>query len=241
MKSLSVCPLCRGNFSKTRNLALEQLIEMSRDVKEIPRERNNSTSKIKCKYESKGCKFILVEEEVVQHETECRYRQFECEGKKFCGWKCTWKGEYNEIQNHFKTSHKQRTFMNFKTEVSLKLDFNFDVRDVHLIDFMNGKCFFWYKHKISTKEQKAYWTFQLIGREILSHNFYYEFEIFKGPTRKLKVSEVCDNDTADTEEIFKKEKCVALSFQTLRNFLNEKNELSFKFRIMYVKKLGGDN
>ena len=57
------CPVCRGQLTKARCLAVEKMLE------KLP--------KAKCRYED--CQFKRAEVEVVhQHETDCLYRLVEC-------------------------------------------------------------------------------------------------------------------------------------------------------------------
>lgn len=64
--------------------------------------------------------------------------------------------------------------------------------------------------------------------------YKYEFEVYSGDVKKFKVTDYCETDAVDAEEIFKKEKCVVMSFQTVKNFLDDKGELKFRYRIMNV-------
>ncbi|XP_074038857.1 E3 ubiquitin-protein ligase SIAH1A [Leptinotarsa decemlineata] len=222
---ITMCPCCRGPISNTRNYQLEQLIEGIKDV-----------LKLKCCYADKGCKYIISTQEKEAHELECRFRKYYCEGKKFAKWKCNWAGEYSEIYNHFKDAHNPQTFMQYSTEANMKIDLTRDFYDLQIISFFNGQNYFFYKHKIDTAKQKAYWTFQMIGLLDQALHYFYEFEIHSGPVRQYKVIELCQNDTADTEAIFNQEKCVVITFSTLKNYLNGDGELPFKFRIKSIKK-----
>lgn len=83
--------------------------------------------------------------------------------------------------------------------------------------------------------QKAYWIFQYVGPKKQAKYYEYEFEVKDGDVRKFKVNEYCEGDTADLDEIFKKEKCVTMSFNTIKNYVDSNGELHFKYRIMKVK------
>lgn len=159
-------------------------------------------------------------------------------GKTFAKWKCNWTGNFQDIHQHFKTSHKSNSLMEYRTESTTQISFTQNFLDVHVISFFNGQQFFYYKHKIDVAKQKAYWLFQLVGTKSQAKQYYYEFEISDG-IRKFKVTEICENDTVNVEEIFNKEKCVAVSFQTIKNYLDKNGELTYKFRIMTLKKAIG--
>ncbi|XP_018567279.1 E3 ubiquitin-protein ligase SIAH1-like [Anoplophora glabripennis] len=223
--SIQQCPTCRSSMTNTRCYQMEQMIE-----------ELQKSVKLNCYYSSKGCKFVLSQSEKEAHELECKFRKFSCEGKKFSNWKCEWSGQYDDIYKHFKDYHNNHTWMEFRTEANMKISFENDFSDVQIISFLNGKHFFYYKHKVDIEKEKAYWLFQFIGTKKQAENYYYEFEVHLGPVRKLKFTEICENDTVDANDLFAKEKCVVLSFLSIKSFLNRDGELPFKFRLMSIKK-----
>ncbi|XP_045477030.1 E3 ubiquitin-protein ligase SIAH1A-like isoform X2 [Harmonia axyridis] len=191
---------------------------------------------VKCKYSNRSCKYVMTEEESYIHEMECRFRDFICEGHRFGCWNCPWAGRYDQIQDHYKKDHEDSTGMLFKTEAMLKIDLKENFRSISLIDFHEGQNFFWFKCRVDKKRKMFYSTVQLIGTRKLAGKYCYEFEIFKGPVRKIKVTEICDSDAMDAERIFDNENCVAISFETLKNYLDENGVMRFRFRIMSIKK-----
>ncbi|KAJ8944820.1 hypothetical protein NQ318_013156 [Aromia moschata] len=227
--NLRECPTCRAPFSTIRNIELEQMIEQIQMC----------NIKLPCFFASKGCKFTLGLSQKESHESECRFRKFRCEGKYFAKWKCDWSGEYKDIHKHFKDFHNNHTWMEYRTEASMKVCLERDFLDIQIISFFNGQHFFYYKHKVDVNRHKVYWTFQLVGTKDQAKNFYYEFEVHQGPIRKFKVTEICENDNTNANDTFEKEKCVVMSFAAVKNFLNEEGELPIKFRIMSVKKPTG--
>lgn len=126
--------------------------------------------------------------------------------------------------------------MQYKTEATSKISFNSNFKDIQLISFFNGQAFFYYKHFVDVEKEKLYWAFQYVGLKSTAEHYFYEFEVHNGPIRKLKVSEVCHNDTTKIDDIFNSEKCVVMTFATVKNFLNDDGELPFRFRILRVKK-----
>ncbi|CAH1968862.1 unnamed protein product [Acanthoscelides obtectus] len=222
--NITKCPSCRSPLTNTRNYQLEQLIEGL-----------SGMLKIQCIYTKKGCKYTLSQSEKEPHEYECRFRSFDCEGKKWANWNCQWKGDYAEIYKHFKDDHNNHTWMQYTTAANMKVNFNNDFMDVQIISFFNGQQYFYYKHKLDVSKAKAYWAFQLIGTKSQAKHYYYEFEIHNDPVRKFKVTEMCQSDVEDVNKIFEEERCVVMSFRVLKNFLVN-DELPFKFRIMSLKK-----
>lgn len=221
---ITMCPCCRGSLTTIRNFQLEQLIDSLKSIK------------ISCVYARKGCKYILSKDEKDDHEFECKFRKFQCEGKKFANWKCEWSGDLTDMHKHFKDYHNNHTWMEYRTDATMKMCLESEFLDVQIISFFNGQNYFYYKHKVDIAKQKAFWTFQLVGLKNHARNYYYEFEVHNGPIRKFKVTEICENDTVDANKIFEKETCAVMSFGTIRSFLNAQGELPFKFRIMSIKK-----
>lgn len=121
--------------------------------------------------------------------------------------------------------------MEFKTDICLDINFNSAHRDIDVVSFFNGQSYFYYKHFVDTRKEKLYWAFQFIGLKCKADSFYYEFEVYDGPIRKFKVSELCYNDTTNIEDIFELEKCVVMSFTTAKNFINDDGQLPVRFRI----------
>ncbi|XP_008197372.2 E3 ubiquitin-protein ligase SIAH1 [Tribolium castaneum] len=217
------CPQCRGPISTTRNYQLEQIIEnMPRDLK------------CPCFFADKGCKYMLSPTEKADHEVECKNRKFLCEGRKFAKWKCEWFGNYGELEQHFKDVHRNCMEYKMQTEMNIRLDKDF--KDVQIISFFNGAQYFWYKFVVDVALQRVFWVFQFIGPKKQAKNYYYEFEISNGPIRKFKVTEVCDNDVVKAEDLFRDEKCVSLSFNSVKSYLNDNGKLPIKFRIMAMRK-----
>lgn len=224
--SLKLCPQCRKPLSNTRNYQLEQLIE-----------NMDKCLRVQCFYAPRGCKFQISPKEKDDHELECRYRNFRCEGDKFAKWNCKFSGSLEQVYDHFKKTHP--VWSDYKTDCTRNVDLTKDSYDVQMISFFNGANYFWYKHKVNTAKSKVYFVIQFVGTRKQSSSFYYEFEVHdrSQPVRKFKITEICASDTANVEELFDKEKCVAMSFETVRNFLKpQTNELAIKFRIMSLKK-----
>ncbi|KAF5293476.1 hypothetical protein FQA39_LY02961 [Lamprigera yunnana] len=218
--SNSKCILCQSPVELVTYQELEDFIAKLKEV--------NLT--VPCCYTNRGCKYELLSKEMESHKLECKHRTYLCEGYKYCGWKCKWEGGFDEILNHFKIVHN--CGMNYKFEGALKINFKKSGKSIEPIDYSDGYALFWYKSKIDVENEMIFWAIQYVGLKKHAQHYYYEFEIYDGPVRKLKVTEICDNDSVDSDTLFESEKCVALSFTTARNFLNSKGYVTFRFRIM---------
>lgn len=80
--------------------------------------------------------------------------------------------------------------------------------------------------------QKVFYAFQYVGTKSQAKYYKYEFEVSLGDVKKFKVTDYCESDSVDAETIFKEEKCVVLSFQTIKNYFDENGEIKFRYRIM---------
>ncbi|CAG9763226.1 unnamed protein product [Ceutorhynchus assimilis] len=221
---LKHCPICRQPITNRRHVAFEQLLESVRGKLET-----------ECRFSAKGCKYKVAVSDKDNHERDCRHRTFRCEGKIFADWTCDWTGEYSELENHFKTAHKSNATMQYTTKASIKVNFNHEYKDLQLISFFNGQAYFYYKHFVDKNNEKLYWTIQYVGLQSNAVHYFYEFEIANGPIRKIKVTEICYNDTKICKEIFEEEKCVVVPFKAAKSYLNENGELAFRFRITKIK------
>ncbi|XP_050514655.1 E3 ubiquitin-protein ligase siah-1-like isoform X1 [Diabrotica virgifera virgifera] len=221
---IKMCPTCREKLTTTRNYQLEQLIEGIKDV-----------LKFDCAYQHKGCKFAVNKQDKENHERECKFRKFTCEGKRFAKWSCNWSGDYSEIYQHFKRDHKDNTRLEFKTDAVMKVSLKTSFNNVYLISLFSGQSYLYCKHRVDTSNKKIYFHFQFIGLKSQAQHYYYEFEVYKG-TRKFKITEICTSDTSNIDITFAEEKCFVMSFIAVKNYLNEEGELPFKFRVMSTKK-----
>ncbi|KAK5640887.1 hypothetical protein RI129_009434 [Pyrocoelia pectoralis] len=218
------CPKCAGTLNAITYDELERVItQLNKEKVTFP-----------CVYECKGCTYKVEQAEKLVHQSECKFRTFECEGKKYCGWKCDWSGNYDQILSHFKHFHD--CSMSFKIERATKMNLDDDSLSLEPIDYYDGCALFWYKHKVDTSAQMVYWVIQYVGLQKDAAQYFYEFEIHDGPIRKIKVTEFCEGDSMDANSIFKSGQCVALSIPAVRSFLNMEDYLNFRFRVMKVKK-----
>lgn len=216
------CPLCRSTITTTRNFALEKFID---DLNLTPKTNFDNT----CKYLERGCaKYFEKESDKVAHENECLLRDFRCPLKD-CFVDCQYVGKIEEFVDHFERYHDEKVWRNTFEDTAL-IDINVNINNFTIIDFMNGRHYFLLRHRRDVKKQKAYWAIQLIGTREMAKGYDYEFEISNG-RRKLQITEICESDTTNCNEIFENEKCFSIPFKHLINYLNEIGQLKIKFQI----------
>ena len=110
---LSHCPTCRQQLLDTRNLVVEDL---ARQVK------------YPCKYRSYGCKEVLANDVITDHEDWCWYCPQSCPVPDLDSQKCSWTGNYDQIKNHLKEKHRVDCYDYGEEEVRT-------VKELHTVGF----------------------------------------------------------------------------------------------------------
>lgn len=166
---------------------------------------------------------------------EIRNNVSTCEAKKFLGSVCEWSGKPSEALQHFKEAHKDNCRLEFKGEMFLKFELQRNHKTLQAIDLHNGQELVYFKSKVDIEKKLVYFVFQILGLSPEAKNYFYEFEIEGKSVQKLKVTLMCQPNSQDPEDLFEDGKTVAFTFGTVKNFLNEKSELSIRYRIMNCK------
>ncbi|XP_045480616.1 E3 ubiquitin-protein ligase SIAH1A-like isoform X2 [Harmonia axyridis] len=219
---VSQCPLCKALISKTRNYALEKFMS---DLNLTPTNNFDKT----CKYLERGCaKYFERESDKSAHERECILRDIKCLLKDSYE-NCRYVGPIEEYVDHFERYHEEKVWRN-NNEGIANINLEVNVNNFSIISFMNGRHYFLLRHRRDVKLQKAYWAIQLIGSKDIAKEYNYKFEISNG-RRKLKKTEICENDTTDCNKIFGNENCFAIPFKNLITYLDSSGQLKFKFQI----------
>lgn len=204
-----------------------------------------------CVYKESGCNLKFPSTyEVAVHIKQCQFRPYKCVGQTLKVWICTWSGLQDDLPSHFLSSHAAlgnalpylaHSFIPFKSDVTYST--------LNLVDACGRKFVFYYNSNSNT--QMVYFIIFLIGSKDEASQYVYEFEI-KSPAEKYRkviikynliqeseinyftlqitVVEESVSDSQPKEEIFKLEKCVALSHMAIRNYLYEGN-IHFRFTI----------
>lgn len=222
-KQFSTCVICSSSKTSVRSIQLEQIIESMKHK-----------LKVDCSFKYKGCTYKVKSIDKSKHENECRYNRHKCEGKKFLNLTCPWNGSYDDIVEHFRNEHAENSLIGFKSSGRIKFQKHKDYKNLQVIDFSNGKNVFYYKTKIDSARQKAFFWFNMVGLENLANHYFYEFEIYNGEIKKAKFTNYCNSHAMTDEQIINNENCATLSFKQLKQFTNEDNEIRYRFRIMKV-------
>lgn len=106
--------------------------------------------------------------------------------------------------------------------------FDSDSYDIELIRKRNR--LFWFKHRLLSKEQMAYWLCQYIGPQDEAAGYCYEL-IISDEGRKFAVTELCYTDALDADEIYHSGKCVVMTFNQIKSFMSKTHNIQVYFRI----------
>lgn len=85
-----LCPTCKGNFIKTRNITLEKIA---------------ATAVYPCKNREAGCEENFTVDVIDNHQSECVYQSTECPFRKLSGVNCPWIGILLLMKVHVKSEH----------------------------------------------------------------------------------------------------------------------------------------
>jgi hypothetical protein len=70
-----------------------------------------------------------------------------------------------------------------------------------------------------------------IGPENNSANYKFTFTILKNNGRQLSCYNVTQSYIEDVDDVLKPEKCIAINYHTVKEFLIEENDLPFELEI----------
>jgi E3 ubiquitin-protein ligase SIAH1 len=202
-KSVKCCPTCRAKFSKTRNLAVENIAR---------------SQKYPCANRQRGCIELFSIEHIAKHQTLCVYGKIKCPLHLFR--KCSWKGQKNDLKEHVKTTHS-----NFYRETPIFTDPHLAIST--MVVFYFGKIFTYYKDK---RNGRCYAAVQLIGtsNEASKYKCEYTLSAANG-IDQISNTFLVQASSRDFETIFKSGKCINLDEETVKYFVkDEKLQMSVK-------------
>ena len=152
------CPICKNIFEYQVNDNIDILLEQL---------------SFKCMFYKRGCKDIINYSDYFNHINNCQFKTeilYECQIKKYNHAnknfeKCAYKGEFKDIENHFKSCAFQKFKCIFCNEDVLQIDLEEHVEKkcrIGIINYPDGEKYIGEK-KI---EQEMGWAFFIIQKEI---------------------------------------------------------------------------
>jgi hypothetical protein len=192
------CPMCRAEFSETRNVALENIARIQ---------------KYPCANRQSGCLELFSIEHINEHQADCVYGEIKCPFKFNCS--CTWNGLKSDLKEHAKVAHKAYFFESPSIHSSL-----FEGTFVKLLSCF-GELFVEYE---GVRDGKLYCAVQLIGTssEASKYKCVFTLRAANGIEQIWKTSFV-SSYREDFETIFNSGKCFCLDEAVVRSFLEGKS------------------
>lgn len=216
----SICPICRQNMTRIRNLQLEEIV---------------NKAKVPCANANIGCKFTVPAGEKDEHLKECIFRDMECPIGTVFG-KCSWQGKLQDMMNHFKERHPTNCNVQQDTDIVLNnIRLNQDDRHFFLVQNEN-KMIFMLTMKLDTLSKAAYWTVQLVGCKRAAQQHIYEIQVNSRQDERRKVIfiEHCYSDTIRADDVFRQQgKCAIVPLDSLKHFIQD-SKLTFRFNIKRI-------
>ncbi|XP_021706012.1 E3 ubiquitin-protein ligase siah-1 isoform X2 [Aedes aegypti] len=219
------------------NVRLCKCSEYFEQKKENPIERLAKHSKTPCPYKSSGCTWTFGSEDMRQHLEECKFRPVHCIGAKLKVISCSWKGRQNEIEDHMLKLHAdlgkpfgyyQVTEIPFSTTVPRA--------SIRLVDAFSKQFLFYFSSNV--EKQTVYFMIVYFGRREEAQQYFYEFQIRDHTgrsVRQVKYVQTCIADCEDLNEKMESESCIALSFKSVKHYL-QKDHIPIRFIIRKLEK-----
>jgi E3 ubiquitin-protein ligase SIAH1 len=214
--NLDKCPICREPFMNVRNKALENLAQKV----QYP-----------CYYRTEGCSLVLQPRFIDEHQLICPYRPYNCPLSEAENIMCEWFGAFLDLKEHIETKHRNRL-----TETE-------SVKQVHIQRYKGEKkysrvifaCGEMFYQQFEVIDNVFYFIIQHIGPENYDTKFHYNFTLAtSGNTESVSVTFVARSCKVDIESLHRSGQCVKLCFETVKNFLDERNNFKFEFRIKKI-------
>lgn len=201
---MATCPICRSEFSKTRNYTLEKL---------------SSKVHYPCRNREIGCRFVTTPDKIRSHEAVCELTETQC--LLGCGYKCLRPRLYNHIlENHFNQV--------LELDVILKRDVSEKCNGYYVLH-LNGELFRF--SIIGNIEYK--FNIQHLGTIIGEPKFRYQLEFIDASSygRGLSMSYLCQPLTDLTDQGYRN--AAILHGDLLKPFLDGKY-LLYKLSIFKI-------
>lgn len=203
------CPMCSVPLGKTRNFALESLIEAlsSSDQDIIPIERA-------CPYYKDGCPMFLSPCKYNEHKSSCSYRTFECifHVDEDYTEPCPYVGRRLGLKQHILHKHEDCVFDHDEDMLSISSSNSYDVWFV-----CHEKDIFYFHAK--EKDGIMYWWLQHIGNPKIGAEYSYTVRIFSKPYthREYQCKEHCVAHE-DFDTVINKGLCPSVPIKVLQTY-----------------------
>ncbi|XP_053686094.1 E3 ubiquitin-protein ligase siah-1-like [Sabethes cyaneus] len=217
------CYQCSKYFEKKKANPIEQLVK---------------NAKTNCPFKVSGCTWAFSPVDMHSHVEECKFRPYRCVAAKLKILGCNWTGLQYEIDNHLRKDHVVLgNAFSYYQESEIPFSATKSRGSIKLIDAFSKQFLFYFFS--NTETQKVYFMIVYFGRREEARQYYYEFDIRsqdEKDIRRIKYVEQCAADCDDLLNMIDEEKCVVVSFKTIKHFLREDSKIPFRFIVKKIDK-----
>lgn len=205
---LSKCPTCSSEYGNTRNLTLENMLELIH---------------FPCQNEVQGCTFLGDLHSSQEHNKNCKYNITKCPLPS----DCKWSGNISLISTHLRNKHNN-TFI--KLDHEIKRDLNLEEAEYNFVEYKNEVFRISCRHRRKTKNS-IQWSFQKMISKTLPEIYKFEIQFIDQTAndRRFIINDVVREVTNNNTEIFNN--ALTISFLLLRPYIDPSNLLHYKLRI----------
>nr|XP_029712983.1 E3 ubiquitin-protein ligase siah-1-like isoform X1 [Aedes albopictus]XP_029712984.1 E3 ubiquitin-protein ligase siah-1-like isoform X1 [Aedes albopictus]XP_029712985.1 E3 ubiquitin-protein ligase siah-1-like isoform X1 [Aedes albopictus]XP_029712986.1 E3 ubiquitin-protein ligase siah-1-like isoform X1 [Aedes albopictus]XP_029712987.1 E3 ubiquitin-protein ligase siah-1-like isoform X1 [Aedes albopictus] len=204
---------------------------------ENPIQRLVKDSKTPCPYKSSGCTWTFGPNDMRQHLEECKFRPVNCIGKKLEVITCSWSGRHCDTEDHLLKFHADlgKPF-NYYQVSEIPFSASVPRTSIRLVDAFAKHFLFYFSSNVETK--MIYFMIIYFGRRAEAQQYYYEFQIrnLSGQgVPQVKYVQQCVADCEDLNGKLEDESCIALSFKSVRHYL-QNDTIPIRFIIRKFEK-----
>ncbi|XP_055534924.1 E3 ubiquitin-protein ligase Siah2-like isoform X2 [Wyeomyia smithii] len=218
-----LCSQCLKLFDKKKANPIEQLVK---------------NAKTPCPYKSAGCTWAFSTAEMRHHTEECKFRPYRCIATKLQIIGCNWTGLQYEIESHLRKDHVVLgNAFSYYQESAIPFSDTKSRGSIKLVDAFSKQFLFYFFSNVTT--QMVYFMIIYFGRREEARQYYYEFDIRSQndkDIRRIKYVEQCTADCDDLLKMIDEEKCVVVSFKTIKHFLQDDSKIPFRFIVKKIDK-----
>jgi len=207
------CPTCRQQFLDTRNVALEDLARQEM---------------YPCKYRSYGCAEVFANDVIIDHQDRCWYCPQSCPVPGLKTQKCSWTGNYDQIENHLKEEHHDKCHVHGEEEPRT-------VKRLHTVSFYFKFLFAFnevFFQVFRRRDDKFYVSVYLIGHTDSAAKYECRVEFVNADnTEGVSVMHLARSFNKEMHDLTKSGK---LLYDVLSHLTNEEGDLNYKTQILRV-------
>jgi hypothetical protein len=207
---LNKCPTCNQQFINARNVSLENL---ARDV-QYP-----------CIYRKSGCKKLIFQEQITEHQAECPYGSHKCPFAKLANDNCKWEGAVADIKSHIRAEHHRRVSVVTGKQSIVCTNYTY-CRAL----FAVGEVFLYFS---KVKDGIFYICVLYVGPKERASDFKYKIRITTTDRRETaSMTLMTRSFTEDVQEIFGNGNCAFFHYNFVTNCTRVFKGLPIEIEIM---------